>query len=150
MTAYTVTSTARINAPASVTYGVIADYRTGHPHILPPKYFRNLRVDAGGVGAGTHIRFEMGAMGSWREAGAVVSEPEPGRLLHEQVTTAPIETTFIVEPVDAGACDVTIATRMVHRGGIGGGLERLATTAFLRRVYRAELTLLDQVARSRT
>lgn len=41
------------------------------------------------------------------------------------------------------------ATQMVHRGGISGGLERLATTAFLRRVYRAELALLDQVARSR-
>ena len=89
-------------------------------------------------------------MGAWREASAVVSEPEPGRLLHERVTTAPIETTFTVEPVGTGACEVTIATRMVHRGGIGGGLERLATTAFLRRVYRAELTLLDQVARSRT
>lgn len=150
MTTYTVTATARIHAPASVAYGVIADYRNGHPHILPPKYFRNLRVDAGGVGAGTRIRFEMGAMGTWREAGAVVSEPEPGRRLHEQVTTAPIATTFTVEPLSAGACDVTIATQMVHRGGIGGGLERLAATAFLRRVYRAELTLLDQVARSRT
>ena len=149
MTAYTVTSTARIQAPASVAYGIIADYRNGHPHILPPKYFRNLRLEAGGVGAGTRIRFEMGAMGTWRESGAVVSEPEPGRLLHEQVTTAPIETTFTVEPVSPGACDVTIATQMVHRGGISGGLERLATTAFLRRVYRAELALLDQVARSR-
>jgi len=128
---------------------VIADYRDGHPHILPPKYFRNLRVEAGGVGAGTRIRFEMGAMGTWREAAAIVSEPEPGRLLHEQVTTAPIETTFTVEPVGSDACDVTIATRMVHRSGIGGGLERLATTAFLRRVYRAELALLDGVARGR-
>lgn len=89
-------------------------------------------------------------MGTWREPGAVVSEPESGRLLREQATTAPIETTFTVEPVGADTCDVTIATQMVHRGGNGGGLERLATAAFPRRVYRAELALLDQVARRRT
>jgi hypothetical protein len=149
MSSYTVESTARVHAPAAVAYGLIADYRNGHPHILPPKYFRKLTVEAGGVGAGTRISFEMGAMGTWRRAVAEVSEPEPGRVLHERLTTDAVETWFVVEPVDGGACDVTIRTTLRTRGGIVGGIERLATTAFLRRVYRAELALLDTVARSR-
>lgn len=149
MSSYTVESTARIQAPAAVAYGIIADYRNGHPHILPPKFFRNLTVDAGGIGAGTHITFEMGALGTWRQASAVVSEPEPGRVIHEHVTTDAIETYFVIDPVSASACDVTIRTTMRSRGGLVGGIERLATTAFLRRVYRAELTLLDTVARAR-
>ena len=150
MTFYTVSSRARISAPASTAYGIIADYRNGHPHILPPQYFRNLRVEQGGVGAGTHIRFEMGMLGNFREAAAVVAEPEPGRLLHEQMPSESIDTWFRVEPVGADACDVTIETRLPHRGGIGGGVERLVSTAFLHRVYRAELALLNTVASQRT
>jgi hypothetical protein len=56
MTSYTVTATARVQAPAAVAYGIIADYVNGHPHLLPPKYFRTLTVEAGGTGAGTRAR----------------------------------------------------------------------------------------------
>jgi hypothetical protein len=149
MTTYTVSSRARIGAPAAVAYGIIADYRDGHPHILPPKYFRNLRVEQGGVGAGTHIRFEMGMLGSWREGVASVAEPQPGRVIHERMPAQGIDTWFTVDPVGDGACDVTIATQLPERGGLAGGVERLVTTAFLRRVYRAELALLDEVSRRR-
>jgi hypothetical protein len=149
MTTYTVTLTARIHAPARIAYDIIADYRDGHPHILPPKYFRNLRVEAGGVGAGTKIRFAMGALGVWREAAAVVAEPEPGRVLHEQIPAERVDTWFTVEQAGPEACEVTIATRMPHRGGLMGRVERLVTTALMRHIYKAELELLDQVARRR-
>ncbi|MBM3906804.1 MAG: SRPBCC family protein [Gemmatimonadetes bacterium] len=149
MTSYSVESTARIHAPAAIAYGIIADYQNGHPHILPSKFFRNLTVEAGGIGAGTRIAFEMGALGTWRRVTAEISEPEPGRVIHEHVITDAIETHFVVDPVASGACDVTIRTALRSRGGIAGGIERLATTALLRRVYRAELTLLDTVARQR-
>jgi hypothetical protein len=70
-------------------------------------------------------------------------------VLHERVTSDAIETTFTLEPRGSSACDVTISATMRSRGGVVGGVERLATTAFLRRVYRAELALLDDVARQR-
>jgi len=53
MSKYTITYSSRVTAPAAVAYGIIADYRDGHPHILPAKYFRNLQVQAGGRGAAT-------------------------------------------------------------------------------------------------
>jgi hypothetical protein len=52
-----------IPAPSQVVYDIIADYREGHPRILPPEYFGRLEVDVGGRGAGTKIRFEMKAFG---------------------------------------------------------------------------------------
>jgi hypothetical protein len=149
MPSYTVTYSSRVNAPAAVAYGIIADYRDGHPHILPPKYFRNLQVQSGGRGAGTRITFEMGVLGYWRSAAAEVREPEPGRLLEETIPAEQVLTTFLVEAAGENACDVTISTTMPQRAGIAGSLERLTTSAFLRRVYREELGILDRVARSR-
>ena len=52
-----------IPVPAPVIYDIIADYRTGHPHILPARFFGALDVLEGGRGAGTKIRFEMKAFG---------------------------------------------------------------------------------------
>ena len=150
MRTYTVELTARVHAPATVAYGIIADYRTGHPHIIPPKYFRNLSVIEGGVGAGTRIRFEMGAMGVWRTVEADVTEPRPGELLEERIPAERIRTTFQVVPAGQVACDVTIATEFAQRGGVVGALERLTTSAITRRVYRDELALLDRVARERS
>lgn len=43
-----VKASAVIAAPAPVVYSIIADYRHGHPSILPPRYFDNLEVLAGG------------------------------------------------------------------------------------------------------
>ncbi len=149
MRTYRVSHTAHIHAPAAVAYGIIADYRDGHPHILPPQFFRNLTVQEGGIGAGSHIRFEMGAFGQWRIAEAVVSEPEPGRLLQEDIPAQQIRTTFLVEPAGMAACAVTITTDFPLRDGVVGTLERLTTSAVTRRVYRAELALLDQVSRRR-
>jgi len=149
MPTYTVSYSSRVNAPAAVAYGIIADYRDGHPHILPPKYFRNLQVQSGGRGDGTRITFEMGALGYWRSASAEIREPEPGRLLEETIPAERVLTTFRVEAVSESACDVTISTTMPQRAGIAGSIERLTTSAFMRRVYREERRMLDRVARSR-
>jgi hypothetical protein len=45
-----------IGAPADRAYRILADYRTHHPHILPPA-FTSFAVEEGGIGAGTVIRF---------------------------------------------------------------------------------------------
>jgi len=63
------TSSAVVAAPAPIVYGLIADYHQGHPSILPPKYFQNLQVEEGGVGAGTRISFQMQSFGGVRRAG---------------------------------------------------------------------------------
>jgi hypothetical protein len=137
---------ARIQAPATLVYAIIADYRDGHPHMLP-SYFSNLVVEEGGVGAGTRIRFDMTAMGKTQTFRAVISEPEPGRVLLEDIGpgTGSV-TTFTVDPVDQGAqAQVTITTELKARTGIGGMIERFFTGLFLRRVYAQELKLLGDI-----
>jgi hypothetical protein len=54
-----ITASRQIDPPPAPIYGLIADYHDGHRRIVPPKTFRWLAVDEGGVGAGTEIRFAM-------------------------------------------------------------------------------------------
>ena len=63
MSVIRVTASKEIPAPAATVYGITADYHRGHPSILPPEYFQDLVVEAGGRGAGTPIRFTMIAFG---------------------------------------------------------------------------------------
>lgn len=147
-----VASAARIPAPAEAVYRLIADYRDGHPRILPARYFSDLHVESGGYGAGTVIRFRTRVGGLERAYHMVVSEPEPGHVLVEreaEPTAAQVETTFTVAPAtDGRACDVTIATAMRTSGGVAGVLERWLSPQMLRRVYQAELRQLATVAES--
>ena len=144
------TSSAVIAAPPPIVYGVIADYRQGHPSILPPKYFQNLKVEEGGVGAGTRISFQMRRLGWVRRFHAQVTEPEPGWRLRETYPETGMATTFTVDPGDAGQNSrVTIATRYT-KGGLAGWLERWLAPGFLRAIYTAELRELGVQTRART
>lgn len=144
-----VSESALVSAPAPVVYGIIADYRDGHPAILPPRYFERLEVERGGSGAGTRIRFRMRAFGTVRTMRADVTEPVPGRELIETDTTTGLTTRFLVEPADDGrASRVTFETSWT-KDGVGGWVERCLAPRYLRQVYRAELALLDAVARAR-
>jgi hypothetical protein len=135
-------TSAIIPAPPDIVYGLIADYRVGHPSILPGQYFRSLRVEAGGVGAGTRISFEMRAFGRLQRLRAQITEPIPGRQLLERYAETGMVTTFTVDPHGAGQQSrVTIATRYI-KTGLAGWLERWLVPAFLRRVFRAELRAL--------
>jgi hypothetical protein len=145
-----VASSAHIAAPADAVYRLIADYHSGHPRILPARYFRDLRVESGGLGAGTVIRFGMRVGGIDRRYHMVVAEPEPGRVLVEreaEPTAARVETTFtVVQAGEGRVCDVTIATEMETRAGVAGVLERWLTPPTLRRIYQAELRQLAEAA----
>jgi hypothetical protein len=150
MTSVRVSATRRIAAPADVAYGIIADYRDGHPRIIPPRWFRNLRVESGGVGEGTVIRFEMHAFGSTQQARGRVTEPVPGRVLIETYDDG-AKTSFTVVPAEDGrAADVTILTEMKSRDGLLGVVERAVVRSFLGKAFKEELGLLDSVARERT
>src|SRR5438045_3283999 len=98
---HTITASARMDAAPEKLYAIIADYHEGHPRILP-KQFSGLKVEKGGVGAGTVIRFQMRAFGATRNFRGEVTEPEPGRVLVETyLEPNPSVTTFRVNSVDA-------------------------------------------------
>lgn len=146
---YVVSRSARVDAPASRVYQLIADYRTGHPSILPPA-FSDLTVIQGGVGAGTEIRFNLRVLGRRVPFRATVSEPEPGRVLvernHEPEASV---TTFVVDPLNGGmAADVTISTELEARPGPLGALRRWLTRRLLEPLYVDELRRLADRARS--
>lgn len=147
---FTVNASAPVSAPADVVYGIIADYRNGHPHILPRKYFEWLEVERGGRGEGTVIRFQMRVLGRTRVLRAVVTEPDPGRVLVETDTggMGPV-TTFTVEPTDSGS-RVTISTVLTSAGGLLGVAERFVLRRILRRIYARELEQLGNVAVERS
>jgi len=137
---YTVTASARVDAPPERIYGIIRDYHHGHPSILP-KQFRNMRVEAGGVGAGTRIRFDVTVLGQTQHFLAEVSEPEPGRVLVEKNLEPHDSTTrFIVAPENGGrGATVTFETVMPARAGIAGKIERYVTRRVMRSMYAEEL-----------
>ena len=143
VTTYTVTGSARIDAPPQRIFGIIRDYRVGHPGILP-KQFSNMRVESGGIGAGTRIRFDVTVTGRTDHFLAVVSEPEPGRVLVEKnLEPHDSVTTFVVAPEDGGrAATVTIETVMPMRPGLAGKIERFLATRVMRSMYADELRRL--------
>lgn len=143
---FVVSKTAEINAPADRLYGIIADYRNGHPRILPAA-FTGLTVEAGGVGAGTRIRVGMRVFGRLMTFPAEVSEPDPGRVLVERnLGERPSVTTFTVDRIDTTRSRVTISTEMPVRTGILARIERFITRHFLEPIYAAELTKLAEIA----
>ncbi|HEX8282939.1 MAG TPA: SRPBCC family protein [Pyrinomonadaceae bacterium] len=144
---YTVTASALADAPAETVYAILADYRYGHPHILPRRYFTSLTVERGGFGEGTVIRFGMRAFGKTRVARAAVTEPEPGRVLVETALEegGPV-TTFVVEP-EGRRARVTLSTELTSASGLFGAVERFVASRFLKRVYKLELARLDDFAR---
>jgi hypothetical protein len=144
---YSVAATARVRTTAERVYRIIADYREGHPRILP-KQFTSLVVEQGGVGAGTIIRCEMRLMGHTQTFRAAVTEPEPGRVLRETIIEGdPLVTTFTVVPTDNGReCDVTIQSTVPVKRGVRGVVERFFVPRMLAPIYQEELRRLDDYA----
>ncbi len=138
-----VEASGKVGASAADAYRMIADYRVGHTLIIPPRYFRNLRVEEGGYGAGTVITYDLIAFGKSSHARARVTEPEPGRVLVETDLERGAVTSFIVDPISAAKSRVTITTDIPMRSGLVGLVERVVIRRFLKRVYVAELALLD-------
>jgi hypothetical protein len=137
-------ATGDVDATAADVYRLIADYQDGHTRIIPPEYFRNLKVLKGGYGEGTEIAFEMIAFGNAYTVSGRVTEPEPGRVLVETYPKTGVVTKFIVEPTSASTSRVTISTDMPSRGGIAGWLERMVTPRYLRKVYAEELARINE------
>lgn len=147
MPQHRVTVSKVIKAPPQRVYELLADYREGHPSILPRPQFRSLTVVAGGHGRGTVFDMEMRVLGRKRSLRGVVSEPEPGRRLVESYVGEPTVTSFMVEPMFSGEhAQVTISTDTDVHGGLRGALERGLATRLLQPLYRRELEQLAAVA----
>ena len=141
----TVTAERHIDAPARRVYHYIRDFREHHPRFLPPQ-FSNFQIESGGVGAGTVHSFTMTLGGRSTDYRVRVGEPEPGRVLIESDPSRRMLTTFAVDPEMDGRSRVRIETRW-FTDGLRGLVERLVAPRMLRRVYQAELNLLDRYAR---
>ena len=132
-----------IRAPAEIIYRIIADYRHGHPNILPKPYFLSMDVEAGGYGAGTIVNFEMRLLGQRQAFHSLITEPEPGRLLVETDLRSGIPTSFHVIPTgNKDETQVTISTELKGINPIQSFLAKM----LLQRVYNEELKLLAKFA----
>lgn len=139
-----------LDARPEDVYAAIADYRHGHPNIVPKESFFDLQVEQGGYGAGTVHSFKFKSLGVVKTFRQRVSEPEPGRVLVEQDIDTPqnTTTTFTIIPVEEGQkAHVEISTTMNSTPGLAGVIERMVVPMINRRVYRKELKLLEAFAR---
>jgi hypothetical protein len=143
---YRVSASSIIDAPPATVYGIIANYRDHHPHIVPPEYFTGLDVLEGGVGTGTRTRVSMQVLGKKRVFEQVVTEPEPGRVIMETNADGSAVSTFTVDASGERASHVTIATDVPLQPGLHGILERLAVSLLFPRIYARELTRLAEYA----
>lgn len=143
----TATASKVIRASSDEIYRIIADYRNGHPHILPPKYFLSLHAEEGGFGEGTIVRFQMRLLGQTRSFRSRITEPEPGRTLLETDLISGAVTRFSVSPANSqGRAEVSISTELKGLGFVAGFVAK----NMLQKVYREELDLLARLAESQT
>lgn len=131
-----------IDAATDTIYGIIADYETHHPHILPEAYFSGLDVEEGGVGAGTRIRVHATIYGSQQTLHMGVTEPEPGRVLTETDLDGGLKTTFALQPVGDQQTVVTITTAWPPASGLQSLFNRLMLPRYIRGMLEAELEQL--------
>jgi Polyketide cyclase / dehydrase and lipid transport len=140
-----------LDARPEDVYATIADYHVGHPSILPRELY-DLRVEQGGLGAGTIIRFKARVLGVEQTFHHRVSEPEPGRVLVEQDIEPGqnLTTTFTVTPLAGGKkSQVEIRTTLNSSPGLKGLAERLLIPLTNPPIYRKELKILESVAQQR-
>jgi hypothetical protein len=148
MTKHSLSASKLIYSPAHTVYDLIADYRSGHPRILPKPYFVSLEVEQGGYGAGTVINFQMKLMGRIQSFHSTITEPEPGRILVETDMNTGAVTTFTIDPrSDSQGTSVTITTTTDVPNGIIGKIQGWFTTQLLRPIYLKESDQLAAVAK---
>lgn len=129
-------------------YAILSNYVEHHPAILPKPYFEELKVEQGGIGAGTVLHVGMSVMGVKKSFHLVVSEPQPGRVLVEADEAQGLVTTFTVEPLNGGSQSrVTIASDSRPSPGFAGMMEKLMNPPVTRRIYKKELQQLAEYAR---
>ncbi|HSH02572.1 MAG TPA: SRPBCC family protein [Anaerolineae bacterium] len=142
MSTYQVSASAIIPAPPATVYNFLIDYEK-HATILPPQFFKNMTITAGGVGAGTEITVDMEVLGTKHTFHLHVTEPEPGRILKETDLNQGTATTFTFDPHHNGQqTNLTIATDYRRKPGIAGLIESWINPPIARHIYKKELELI--------
>jgi ribosome-associated toxin RatA of RatAB toxin-antitoxin module len=134
-----------IDATPQTLHNVVADYKVGHPAILPRPYFQDLIVEKGGYGTGSVLEVHMKVFGIKRSFRQSVTEPEPGRVIMESNIGDDLVTTFTFEPLQNGTqTKVTISTDFTPKNV----MDRLINPPVMRHIYRIELENLADYVRS--
>jgi hypothetical protein len=143
MDTFEIQASTKIKADAELIYRVLSDYQNEHPKILPKPYFASTEVEQGGVGEGTIVRVQMKVMGQVNHLRLFVTEPVPGREIHEEDPVAGIKTIFKLEPdPDHVYCQVSIKTIWQKKKGMRGLIEHLLVPPIVRSIYTKELEML--------
>jgi hypothetical protein len=128
-------------------YGVLADYRSHHPRIMPPTLFTDLEVECGGTGAGTIFRITVRTPGRGKQLHMRVDEPAPGRVLTETDLDSGAVTTFTVTPHDGGTL-ARISSDRANAVFPRGLADRLFAPALTRLVFVGQLRRLARYVAS--
>jgi hypothetical protein len=144
-------ASAIINAKAETIYTIISDYRNEHAKMLPPEYFRDLVVEAGGKGEGTIITFTTHVGGQDQHFRMRITEPQPGRVLAENDTASSMVTTFTLTPLDDGnQTRVQIASDRDPGKGLRGIIEKMMVPQILTGIYEKQLRQLADVVSAKS
>src|SRR3954463_11685244 len=131
-----------VRAPAEQVRAALADYEGARRRAMPEQ-FSDYRVEAGGKGAGTRVRWRFAATSKRvRDQLVEVSQPSADKLVESDANSSMV-TTWTVHPTDAGVTTVRVRTTWNGASGIGGFFERTFAPKGLRRVYEEMLTALD-------
>lgn len=140
---------APVSARPEIVWDILTDYLYGHPRALPSA-FSDFKVESGGKGAGTVMRFTFTGVGPTRHFYQIASEPEPGRVLVEADIDGPARSTFTLTPLDGGERTLLhIATDQEVEPGFAGALGKLLTPLFapkMRAIYMDEIARIEALA----
>jgi hypothetical protein len=133
-----------IPATPGQVFHLLDDYQHGHWRVLPPA-FSDYRVLEGGFGEGTRIAFSLTAGGRTSSTEAVITVPEPGRVIVETYPREDMVTTFTIDPAETGA-RLTIATSLPARTPFTARLEERVLRRLLEPLYAEEFDLVAKWA----
>ena len=143
MSEVVVTTERPLGAPADRVRAALADYAVTRPRILPEQ-FSDYRVEAGGTGAGTRVRWRFAATAKRvRDQDVEVSEPDAMTLVEADRNSSMV-TRWTVRSTGDAACTVAVRTTWNGAGGIGGFFERTFAPRGLQRVYGTMLERLER------
>ena len=141
MTEVVATTERSVRAPADRVRAALADYAGARPRMLPEQ-FSDYRVEAGGTGAGTRVRWRFAATSKRvRDQDVEVSEPDATTLVETDRNSSMV-TRWTVRPAGDASSVVTVRTTWNGASGIGGFFERAFAPKGLQRVYG---TMIDRL-----
>ena len=127
-----------VAAPPAEVYVFLTDYRR-RPEILPANY-QDYRVEEGGTGAGTVVRYRFKAGPRERDYRVRAETPDTATLVERDLEST-LVTTWKVTP-SGGGSTVRIETEWQGASGVGGFFERTFAPKALSRVHSDTLARL--------